>query len=69
MRKYVISIPDMMRLLFAFTKNTHADKKLFAEHPNHSENRARPTNGSDRGSLRSHDLTLFVMWHLLSDEI
>jgi len=23
--------------------------------------RARPTNGSDRGSLRSHDLTLFVI--------
>ncbi|MDX8383452.1 MAG: hypothetical protein R8M45_05185, partial [Ghiorsea sp.] len=27
---------------------------------NHLLNRARPTNGSDRGSLCSHDLTLFV---------
>ena len=26
-----------------------------------AEVRACPTNGSDRGSLRSHDLTLFVM--------
>ena len=27
--------------------------------------RARPTNGSDRGSLRDHDLTLFVRRHCL----
>ena len=28
--------------------------------PDCAPGRARPTNGSDRGSLRSHDLTLFV---------
>ena len=39
------------------------DEKLF---PGESElpNRACPTTGSDRGSLRDHDLTLIVRPHL-----
>ena len=32
----------------------------FSVRPDCAQGRARPTNGSDRGSLRSHDLTLFV---------
>jgi len=35
-------------------------KDIFKGRPRHPS-RACPTNGSDRGSLRSHDLTLFVM--------
>ena len=36
---------------------------LFSVRPDCAQGRARPTNGSDRGSLRSHDLTLFVRCH------
>ena len=50
----------------AFCRRKHAiavkDEKLF---PGESElpNRACPTTGSDRGSLRDHDLTLIVSHH------
>ena len=33
---------------------------IFFVRPDCAQGWARPTNGSDRGSLRSHDLTLFV---------
>ncbi len=39
-------------------------KKLFSMY----EHRARPTNGSDCGSLRSHNLTLFVRCSLRQQE-